>query len=62
MAENHLLGDKYIQLNALLSAAVWNFKKWMKNTISLLVKYCFKIFWGAPSEISCSNDFRFFAA
>ena len=27
MAENYLLGDRYIQLNALLSATAWNFKK-----------------------------------
>ena len=62
MAENYLLGDKYVQLNALLSAAAWNFKKWMKKAISLLFKYCFKIFWAEPSEISGSNNFRFFAA
>jgi len=38
MQENFLLGDCYIQLNALLSAAAWNFKKWMKKIISWLWK------------------------
>jgi len=62
MAENYLLGDKYIQLNALMSAAAWNFKKWMEKAISLLFKTCFKNFWGAPSRTSCANNFKSFAA
>jgi len=38
MQENYLSGDKYIQINALLSAMAWNFKKWMRKTISWLYK------------------------
>ena len=36
MAENYLLGDIYVQINALLSAAAWNMKKWMEKAFSWL--------------------------
>jgi hypothetical protein len=36
MAGNYLLGERYVQLNALLSAMAWNMKKWMQKAISLL--------------------------
>ena len=36
MAENYLLGERYVQMNALLSAAAWNMKKWMERAVSWL--------------------------
>ncbi|NDV97569.1 hypothetical protein D0T84_22180 [Dysgonomonas sp. 521] len=36
MHENYLCGERYVQINALLSATAWNLKKWMKNLISWL--------------------------
>jgi hypothetical protein len=36
MQENYLSGERYVQLNALLSAMAWNLKKWMQKAISWL--------------------------
>jgi IS5 family transposase len=45
MSENYLLGESYVQLNALLSATAWNLKKWMQKAISwLLEKWIDRVF------------------
>jgi IS5 family transposase len=45
MAENYLLEESYVQLNALLSAMAWNMKKWMQKVISrLLEKWLDRVF------------------
>jgi IS5 family transposase len=45
MSDNYLFGERYIQLNALLSATAWNLKKWMQKAISwLLEKWIDRVF------------------
>jgi IS5 family transposase len=62
MTENRLYGEKYIQLNALLSVTAWNFKKWMKKGISLLSKKWVTLFLGENRGDYCATIFRYLAA
>jgi hypothetical protein len=62
MTENHLYGEKYIRLNALLNASAWSFKKWMKKAISLCSKKWVTLFFGKNRGGYCATIFRYLAA
>jgi hypothetical protein len=62
MTENYLYRETYIQLNALLSTAAWNFKKWMKKAISLRSKKWVTLFLGENRGDYCATIFRYLAA
>ena len=49
MGQNYLLGEKGIQINALMAATVWNLKKMMEK---LKEKLLFLIFKFSTGEIS----------
>ena len=44
MAQNYLLGDKGIQINAFMAATAWNLKKMMEKLKELFLYFTFRIF------------------
>jgi IS5 family transposase len=43
MVQNYLLGEKGIQINALLAATAWNLKKMMKKLIEEFLHFIFRV-------------------
>ena len=45
MGQNYLLGEKGIQINALMAATAWNMKKMMEKLKEKHLHFIFKLFY-----------------